>query len=76
MSPTNGHLIVDVFKQSRNELFKIRDKELGYSNFTSEEWKAICSLAGDKLLLGKLIKNVTWWFFDRGDYLLEAEKQL
>ena len=57
-------------------MFKIRDKELGYSNFTSEEWKAVYSLAGGELLLGKLIKNVTWWFSDRGDYLLEAEKQL
>ena len=54
MIPTNAHLVVEVFKESGNELFKITDKELGYSNFISEEWKAICSLAGDELLLRKL----------------------
>ena len=76
MSPTNAHLVVEVFKESGNELFKITDKELGYSNFISEEWKAICSLAGDELLLRKLKKNITWWFCDRGDYLLDVERQL
>ena len=37
-SPPKGHPAVENFlNKVENELFKITDKELGYSNFTSEE---------------------------------------
>ena len=59
------------------ELFKCPDKKLGYSNLSSEEWKAMRSLADDRSIVIKNAdkgSNVVVW--DRNDYVMEAEKQL
>ena len=58
-------------------MFKVVDKELGYSNFTSEEWKALRSLAHDKqIVIKKADKGSCVMIWDRDDYLAEAERQL
>ena len=44
MSPTYGHLIADVFKQSRNELFKRLYNKSGQpviSNYSTHKKKAL-----------------------------------
>lgn len=76
-SPPNSHPAVEMFKQSRNSVFKITDKELGYSNFISEKWKAVHSLADDKrMLLKKADKTSCVVVLNGDDYLPEAETQL
>ena len=60
-----------------NELFKITDQVLGYSNIPSEEWKVLQSLAHDKqVVIKKVDKGSCVVVRDRDDYLLEAERQL
>ena len=60
-----------------NDLFKVVDKELWYSNFTSEEWKALRSLADDKqIVIKKADKGFCVVIWDRDDYLPEAERLL
>ena len=77
-SPPKGHPAVENFlSKVENELFKITDKELGYSNFTSEEWKAMRSLPDDKqVVMKKADKSSCVVVWDGDDYLLEAERQL
>ena len=53
-SPPKGHPATEIFlSKVENGLFKITDKELGYSDFTSEDWKAMGSLAGEKQIVIK-----------------------
>ena len=60
-----------------NDLFKVVDKELWYSSFTSEEWKALRSLADDKqIVIKKADKGFCVVIWDRDDYLPEAERLL
>ena len=77
-SPPKGHSAIELFlTKVENELFKITDKELGYFNFTSEEWKAMPSLPDDQqIVIKKADKGSCVVVWDRDDYLLEAERQL
>ena len=62
-SPPKGHPATEIhLKKVENDLFKITDKELGYSNFTSEGWKAMLSLADDKQIVIKKAQVLVWWF--------------
>ena len=70
-------LLLKCLSKVEIQLFKITDKELGYSNFTSEKWKAAHSLADDKqILLKKADKASCVIVLNGDDYLPEAEKQL
>ena len=63
--------------QIEDELFQISDKCLPYSNLTKEEWLAVRSLAEDRsFVIKKADKGSCVVVWDRGNYLLEAEKQL
>ena len=54
--------------------FRSTDKELGYSNFISEEWKGVWSLADDqKIVIEQGDKGSCVVVWDRVDYLLETE---
>ena len=77
-NPPKGHPAIEIFlSKVENDLFKVVDKELGYSNFTSEEWKALRSLADDKqIVIKKADKGSCVVIWDRDDYLVEAERQL
>ena len=58
-------------------LIYIFEYYLGYSNFTSEEWKALRSLADDKqIVIKKTDKGYCVVIRDRDDYLAEGERQL
>ena len=77
LSGVHQRVILLFLSKGENELFKITDKELGYSNSTSEEWKAMRSLADDKqIVIKKADKGSCVVVWDRDDYLLEAERQL
>ena len=67
-------LLLKCLSKVEIQLFKITDTELGYSNFTSEKWKAAHSLADDKQIL--LNKASCVVVLNGDDYLPEAEKQL
>ena len=77
-SPPMGHPAVRTFlSKVENELFKIKNKELASSNFTSKEWKAIRALTDDnQIVIKKAYKGSCVVVWDRDDYLLEAERQL
>ena len=50
---------------------------LRYSNLSTEEWKAIRSLADDRnMIIKKVDKGSAVVFWERNDYIKEAEKQL
>ena len=50
---------------------------LRYSNLSTEEWKAIRSLADDRnIVIKKVDKDSAVVFWERNDYIKEAEKQL
>ena len=77
-SPPAGHWNLEIFlSQTEQELLRIPDENLAYSNLTKEDWQAIRSLADDRSIV---IKNVDKGFcivvWERDDYLSEAEKQL
>ena len=77
-NPSKGHPNIEVFlSQIEHKLFQISDKCLPYSNLTKEEWLAVKSLADDRsIVIKKADKGYCIVAWDRGDYLLEAEKQL
>ena len=63
--------------QVKNELFKVPETNLRYYNFTSNEWKAMRSLADDRsIIIKKADKGSSIVVWDRLDYLLEDKKQL
>ena len=46
--PPNGHPTLEIFlSKVEKDLFDICKKQKTYSNFNSEKWKAMCSLADD-----------------------------
>ena len=50
---------------------------LRYSNLSAEEWKVIRSLADDRnMIIKKVDKGSAVVFWERNDYIKEAEKQL
>ena len=60
-----------------HELFKDIETPLRYSNLTSEEWRAIRSLADDRnIVIKKADKGSAVVVWDKTDYVIEAEKQL
>ena len=73
-----GHPNLEVFlSQIEQELFRIPDKSLTYSNLTREEWQTIRSLADDRsIVIKKADKGSCVVVCDRDDYLSDAEKQL
>ena len=69
---------LEVFlSEVEKELFKCPDKNLGYSNLSREEWKAMHSLADDRsIVIKKADKGSSVVVWDHNDYVMEAEKQL
>ena len=57
--PPEGHPNLEVFlSKIEEELFKIIETPLNYSNLTKEEWQAVQSLADDRsIVIKKLIKG-------------------
>ena len=76
--PPNGHPALEILlSKVEKDLFEICKKQETYSNFNSEEWKAMRSLADDRnLVIKKVDKGSCVVVSDRNDYLIEAEKQL
>ena len=69
---------LEVFlSEVEKELFSCTSKKLGYSNLSTEEWKAMRSLADDRsIVIKKADKGSSVVVWDRNDYVMEAEKQL
>ena len=76
--PPKGHPNLEVFlSKIEEELFKIIETPLNYSNLTKEEWQAVRSLADDRsIVIKKADKGSSIVIWDRVDYLKEANKQL
>ena len=76
--PPNGHPALEIFlSKVGKDLFDSCKKQQTYSNFNSEEWKVMCSLADNRnLVIKKADKRSCVVVWDRNDYLMEAEKQL
>ena len=77
-NPPKGHPNLEVFlSEVEKELFSCTSKKLGYSNLSTEEWKAMRSLADDRsIVIKKTDKGSSVVVWDRNDYVMEAEKQL
>ena len=58
------------------ELFSCTDNKLGYSNLSSEEWKAMRSFAGDRSIsikkADKVSRVVVW---DCNDYVVKLKSE-
>ena len=76
--PPKGHPNLEVFlSKVEEELFKLVETPLNYSNLTKEEWEAVRSLADDRnIVIKKADKGSSIVIWDRADYLAEANKQL
>ena len=76
--PPTGHPNLEVFLSCvEHELFKDTETPLRYFNLTSEEWRAIRSLADDRnIVIKKADKGSVVVVWDRNDYVKEVEKQL
>ena len=76
--PPTGHPNIKVFlSELEQQIFKIVDSKLGYSNFSKEEWQAMRTLVdGRSVVIKKAGKGSTVAVWDRNDYILEAGKQL
>ena len=76
--PRQGHPNVEVYlSQVENELSRIVDEPIRYSNLSKEEWVVMRSFADDRsLVIKKADKGSCIAVWDRNDYLREAEKQL
>ena len=59
----------------KEELFKVIETALNYSNLIKEEWQAIRSLADDRSIVIKN-KGSSIHIWDRANYLKEGNKQL
>ena len=77
-NPPKGHPNLEVFlSEVEKELLSCTSKNLGYSNLSTEEWKAMRSLADDRsIVIKKADKGSSVVVWDRNDYVMEAEKQL
>ena len=59
------------------DLFQTIETPTRYSNLSSDEWKAIRSLADDRsIVIKKADKGSTVAVWDRVDYIEEAQKRL
>ena len=77
-NPPKGHPNLELFlSEVEKELFSCTSKKLGYSNLSTEEWKAMHSLADDRsIVIKKADKGSSVVVWDRNDYVMEAEIQL
>ena len=73
-----GHPTIEVLlSKIEQEIFKEVQSPPGYSNLSKEEWKAVRSLANDpNIVIKKADKGSCVVIWDRGDYIMEAERQL
>ena len=76
--PPQGHPNLEVYlSQVENELFRIVDEPIRYSNLSKLKWVAMRSFADDRsIVIKKADKGSCIVVWDRNDYLREAEKQL
>ena len=76
--PSTGHRNLEVFLSSvEKKLFEDIGISLRYSNLSTEEWKAIRSLADNRsIVIKKADKGFAVVVWERNDYIKEAEKQL
>ena len=60
--PPNGHPALEIFlSKVEKDLFDICKKQRTYTNFNSEEWKVMRSLADDRnLVIKKRTKHLSW----------------
>ena len=73
-----GHPTIEVLlSEIEQEIFKEVQSRLGYSNLSKEEWKVVRSLANDpNIVIKKADEGSCVVIWDRGDYIMEAERQL
>ena len=58
-------------------MFEVCKSNLGYSNFSKEEWQCMYLLANDRsIVIKKAHKGSCVVVWDREDYIAEASKQL
>ena len=63
--------------QIEKELFEVYKSNLGYSNFSKEEWQSMRLLASDRsIVIKKADKGSCVVVWDREGYIAEASKQL
>ena len=76
--PPEGHPNLEVFlSQLENEIFKMVETPLGYSNLSKEEWEAVRTFADNRnIVIKKADKGSCVAIWDRNDYITEAECQL
>ena len=76
--PTKGNPNLDMFlSKVEQDLFKMIETPTRYSNLSSDEWKAIRSLADDRsIVIKKADKGLAVVVWDRVDYIKEGQKQL
>ena len=72
----SGHLLLMMYFWA-NRTWNLWEKPSGYSNLSSDQWRAVCSLANDhNIVIKKADKGWCMVVWDRCDYVMEAEKQL
>ena len=76
--PPKGNPNLEMFlSKVEQDLFKTIETPIRYSNLSSDEWKAIRSLADDRsIVIKKADKGSAVVVWDRVDYIKEAQKQL
>ena len=76
--PPKGNPNLEMFlSKVEQDLFKTTETPTRYSNLSSDEWKAIRSLADDRsIVIKKADKGSAAVVWDRVDYIKEAQKQL
>ena len=76
--PPKGNPNLELFSsQIEKELFEVCKSNLGYLNFSKEEWQCMCLLANDRsIVIKKAGKSSCVVFWDREDYIAEASEQL
>ena len=73
--PPTGHPNLEVFLSSvEKELFEDIVTNLMYSNLSTEEWKAIRSLADDRSIVIKKRTNALMWSFEKEVTILRKPK--
>ena len=76
--PPESNLSLELFlSQIEKELFEVCKSNLGYSNFSKEEWQCMHLLANNKsIIIKKTDKGLCVVVWDSEDYIAEASKQL
>ena len=74
--PPKGYPNLEMFlSKIEEELFKVIETRLNYSNLTKEEWQVIQYLAdGRSIIIKKADKGFSMVIWDKADYLKEANK--